>query len=133
MMRRNYQQFAITCVLAGIVLRAFTPIGYMPSSLGSGFLFELCPEQLPVGFAFNSAASGHQGHHNHGDTSSESASTADAADQCQIGHLLFSAIAVDASPIDLPEATRQDDLLPTTFKPISRTTLTAYRTRAPPA
>jgi len=133
MLRRNQQRFAITCILAGIVLRAFTPMGYMPSSLGSGFLFEICPEQLPAGFTFNSSASRLESHHNHGAAASDSPSTADAADQCQIGHLLFAALAVDSSPIDLPAATLPDDFLVPTSRLFSRAPLAAYRTRAPPA
>jgi hypothetical protein len=131
MLRRDYRQLAIVCVLAGIVLRALTPLGYMPSSLDSGYLFELCPEQLPAGFLVAKVAPGHQHHHDHGSSSSDSPAT--TPDQCQIGHLLFSAIAADTPTLDLPEAAAQDKFVPAADKELRRTTLTAYRTRAPPA
>lgn len=110
------------------MLRALTPLGYMPSSLASGYLFELCPEQLPVGFV---VTSGHQDHHNHSGSSPDS--PAATADQCQIGHLLFSAIAADTPMLDLPEVATQDEFIPSAYTLLRQATLTAYRTRAPPA
>jgi len=131
MLRRDYRHLAIVCVLAGIVLRALTPLGYMPSSLDSGYLFELCPEQLPAGFLVAKVAPGHQHHHDHGGSSSDSPAT--TADQCQIGHLLFSAIAADTPVLELPEAAPHDKFIPATYKLLLRTAPSTYRTRAPPA
>jgi hypothetical protein len=131
MLRRDYRQLAIACVLAGVVLRALTPLGYMPSSLDNGYLFELCPEQLPAGFKVANVAPGHEHHHNQGGPSSDS--PAAAADQCQIGHLLFSAIAADTPMLDLPEAATQDRFIAAAYQLLRRTSVAAYRTRAPPA
>jgi hypothetical protein len=71
-------------------MRAATPLGYMPAATGSGLLFELCPGQLPVGVSLPGATIGHDHHHH----STEDDSQPDP-DQCQIGHLLSSAAAVD--------------------------------------
>ena len=48
-------------LLIGVVVRALIPSGYMPGSLDSGVLFELCSDQLPPGFVI--AGSGHDHHH----------------------------------------------------------------------
>ncbi len=81
-----------TLLLCGFVIRALTPTGYMPASAGSGLLFELCPDQLPVGVTF--AASGHEHHAHHHE--SEQAS----GDACDVGHILGSAW-IDAPDYDL--------------------------------
>jgi hypothetical protein len=72
-----------TVMLCGLVLRALTPVGYMPASAGSGLLFELCPDQLPVGVTL--ATPGHE-HHAHHHESEEASS-----DACDLGHMLASA------------------------------------------
>jgi hypothetical protein len=130
MFRSDYRRLAIVCVLAGFALRALAPLGYMPSVAGSGLLFELCPEQLPPGFVLSSTSS-HHDHHNH--ASSAASAPADGADQCQVGHLLFSAIAIDAPAIDALAITSFSEFIPATDTTFSRTAATFYRSRAPPA
>ena len=130
MLRRSYQNFAIASVLAGFALRALAPVGYMPSAAGDGLLFELCPEQLPPGFVLSSTSS-HHDHHNK--TASDTPQPADGADQCQIGHLLFSAIAVDAPAIDEIQNKPISEFIPRAITTISRAAPSAYQSRAPPA
>ncbi len=130
MLRRSYQNFAIASVLAGFALRALAPVGYMPSAAGDGLLFELCPEQLPPGFVLSSSSS-HHDHHNQ--AASGTSQPANGADQCQIGHLLFSAIAVDAPAIDGIQIKALPAFILSATTTLSRTTATAYQSRAPPA
>lgn len=77
-------------ILAGLLLRAMVPVGYMPGSLDSGLPFQLCPDGLPAGFA--GAAASH--HHEHDAGVARSAAHAD----CNVGHLLSSAFVTAASP-----------------------------------
>ncbi len=114
-------------LLATLLLRAGIPDGYMPSTLGSGQLFELCPAGVPAGFM--QALSG-SGHHHHGD-SAASESHYDAS-QCPIGHLLSAAAAVDDSwqssvTVDLPILVEQPVIRPASRAP------TSHRSRGPPA
>jgi len=95
MLRPASRQTALLVLLAGLILRAATPTGYMPATPGSGMLFELCPGQLPAGVSLPGKSTGHD-HHHHGagdDSQPE-------PDQCQIGHLLSSAAAVDDTSIN---------------------------------
>jgi len=130
MLHKNFRTLAIVSVLTGFALRALAPVGYMPSAVGNGLLFELCPEQLPPGFVLSSTSSHHE-HHNQ--ATSETPQPADSTDQCQIGHLLFSAIAVDASAVDGNQKLAISEFIPSAITTISRTTASAYRSRAPPA
>ena len=123
------KQAAVFALLTGLLLRALTPIGYMPGTAGSGFLFELCPDQLPAGVNLYDASASHQ--HHHGDPGSEEQSA--SPDQCQIGHLLFSAVAVheaSAPPYPAPDTTDQTFLPALTF---SNRTDSVYQPRGPPA
>ncbi len=130
MLRENYRKLAIVSVLTGFALRALAPVGYMPSAVGDGLLFELCPEQLPPGFVLSSTSS-HHDHHNQ--AASEPSQPAGGADQCQIGHLLFSAIAVDAPAVDEIQNKAISEFTPSAITTIPRATASAYRSRAPPA
>jgi len=76
--------------LVGLLLRAATPLGYMPASAGSGLLFELCPGQLPAGFVLPGQPNGHDHHHHSSDDDTQS-----EPDTCQIGHILSSTAALD--------------------------------------
>jgi hypothetical protein len=71
----------VTVLLAGVVLRAFIPAGYMPAAPGKGLLFELCHDGLPAGFmqalGGHGHHAGHGGHDDHG-----------SAGDCSIGHIL---------------------------------------------
>ena len=113
-----------TLLLCGFVIRALAPAGYMPATAGSGLLFELCPDQLPVGVSF--AASGHD-HHAHHHESEEAAS-----DACDLGHILASAwIDAIAFDISIAEAgfAYSDTYIPESATLVSRR---YYASRAPP-
>jgi len=114
-------------LLAALLLRAGIPDGYMPSALGSGQLFELCPAGVPAGFM--QALSG-SGHHHHGD-SAASESHYDAS-QCPIGHLLSAAAAVDDSWQSGIAPALPIFIASTVLRPISRAP-TNPRSRGPPA
>ena len=92
-MTRRLPTNALSCalVLGLLALRVLVPAGYMPASAGSGLFFELCPDGLPD--ALISAFSGSQGHYHHG--RGGDATAVSTADQCPIGHMLSSAMAVD--------------------------------------
>ena len=86
----------LTILLAGIVLRAFVPAGYMPAAPGKGLLFELCHDGVPAGFMEALGGHGHHsGHAGHGDHD-EHAGGAD----CSIGHILSLAVIDE---IDTPQ------------------------------
>ena len=130
MLHPALKQAAISALLLGMLLRAVTPLGYMPGTSGDGLLFELCPEQLPPGFVMpESASAKHQHHHgNSGD------SPADAEpDLCQIGHLLFSAMAVDQADVDIDSEQSLPQYFPESAQIVRFSPLSAYRSRAPPA
>ena len=42
----------VTVLLAGVVLRAFIPAGYMPAAPGKGLLFELCHDAANTNFSW---------------------------------------------------------------------------------
>ena len=71
----------VTVLLAGIVMRAFIPAGYMPAAPGKGLLFELCHDGLPAGFT--QALGGHDHHAGHGGHDDHA-----AGGDCSIGHIL---------------------------------------------
>ncbi len=122
------RQFLLVAALAALALRALTPAGYMPGSADSGLLYELCPEGMPVAIMQALAGDGH--HHHHG--ADEGSAASGSGEQCPIGHMLSSAVAVDTGmvPDVLPDMPRFDDA-PVAF--LLRTQATAYRSRAPPA
>jgi hypothetical protein len=87
----------ITVLLAGVVLRAFVPAGYMPAAPGKGLLFELCHDGVPAGFMEALGGHGHHsGHAGHGDHDGHS-----AAGDCSIGHILSMAVIDE---VDSPQA-----------------------------
>jgi len=120
------RQRVLIAALVTLALRALTPDGYMPGSVESGLVYELCPEGMPV--AIMQALGGDHHHHEGGDGSSSVSGT----EQCPIGHMLASAVALDIGSVTavLPNAQLFDDVLVAT---IFRVSLTAYRSRAPPA
>jgi len=130
MYRIDFKHTAAALLFAGLLLRALTPVGYMPGTMGGEFLFELCPEQLPPGIiAPDTGSATHQHHHNNsGETPSET-----EADNCQVGHLLFSAIAADqtdSTPIVNLTSSSYSPLL-VEYSPYAR--VFSYQSRAPPA
>jgi len=117
--------------LAMLSLRALTPDGYMPGSKGSGLLYELCPSGMPVEIMQALAGDEHPGHHGHHRGDDGSSNSVSGTEQCPIGHMLASAVAVDttAPPEIPPEATWFSNAPATvTHAPLT----TAYRSRAPP-
>ena len=84
----------VTVLLAGVVLRAFVPAGYMPAAPGKGLLFELCHDGLPAGFM--KALGGHTHHAGHGGHDDHA-----AGGDCGIGHILSMAVIDE---VDAPQS-----------------------------
>jgi len=124
-----FKHATTVALLTGLLLRAMTPLGYMPAAPGSGLLFELCPDQLPAGFVMQDiGANAHQHHQgNSGNARSDA-----QPDQCQIGHLLFSAVAADqtVTEFDATPVVVVHSVSP--VRPTSRRTASLYQPRAPP-
>jgi len=115
-------------LLAGLLLRAATPLGYMPASPGSGLLFELCPGQLPAGFILPGQPNGHDHRHHSSDDD-----TGSEPDTCQIGHILSSTAALDDADSDVG-ADFEPTAIPTRSAIAARSaTHFAHRPRGPPA
>ncbi|MCP4302856.1 MAG: hypothetical protein GY783_19915 [Gammaproteobacteria bacterium] len=127
MLRPAIRHTAVWVLLAGLILRAATPTGYMPAAPGSGLLFELCPGQLPAGVSIPGTNS-HDHHHHGAEDNSQP-----EPDQCQMGHLLSSAVAVDDGLAEESPRFEVADITipPSVVKP--STSLSAYRSRGPPA
>lgn len=110
-----------------LLLRGAIPAGYMPASSGTGLLFELCPENVPVEFmqllAGHDGDSGEHSHHVNQDHEDH---------HCPLGHLLLSAFAVDDySPLDATPVTPEFTIIPEYMAAIAART--AYLSRGPPA
>ena len=121
------RQALLIAALVALALRALTPDGYMPGSQHSGLLYELCPDGMPA--EIMQALAGDRHHHHHG---GEDGASVTGTEQCPIGHMLASAVAVDTGG--------QPDLVPDTVAPeeapatiLIRVSTAAYRSRAPPA
>lgn len=123
------RQLVLVAALVTLALRALTPDGYMPATQGSGLLFELCPSGMPV--VIMRTLAGDEHHHHHSDHGDESGSVS-SAEQCPIGHLLTSAVAVDtgATSDSAPGVVQFDDALVIVAY---RASLAVYHSRAPPA
>lgn len=123
------RQILLIAALVALSLRALTPDGYMPGSAQSGLLYELCPDGMPAEIMQALAGDNphHHHHHDSGDTTSVS-----GTEQCPIGHMLASAVAVDtgALPDFVPDTPDYDDA-PAAM--LFRALVTPYRSRAPPA
>jgi len=78
---RGNLRLLVTVLLAGVVMRAFIPAGYMPAAPGKGLLFELCHDGLPAGFM--QALGGHGHHAGHGGHDEHA-----SGGGCSIGHIL---------------------------------------------
>ena len=115
-------------LLAGVVLRAFIPAGYMPAAPGKGLLFELCHDGMPV--AFMSALAGHaqHGQHSHHDEHQGHGSAGD----CSMGHILALAFAdsPDIPDVSILPATGSLAMLVTRLRLASHRF--AYAARGPP-
>ena len=115
-------------LLAGLALRAATPLGYMPASPGSGLLFELCPGQLPAGVVLRDQASGHDHHQRSADDHAPA-----EPDACPIGHLLSSSAAPDDPDIGQTAVFQPGDLTTQVAIPPQSASRCAHRSRGPPA
>jgi hypothetical protein len=112
---------------AALLLRAVIPAGYMPAAAGSGLLFELCPLGIPVEMAqvLAGEAGHHHGHADIGDSGTDE-------HQCQVGHMLLSAAAVDNAwqPDLAAPALALSTVATYSYKKVSRK---HYHSRGPPA
>lgn len=126
---RVRNRLLLIAALAMLSLRALTPDGYMPGSGDSGLLYELCPSGIPA--EIMQALAG-DGHHHRGHHSGKDSSSVSGTEQCPIGHMLASAVAVDTTitPEFLLAAPKYDDVTVFVFRRIQGA---AYRSRAPPA
>ena len=114
----------LVVALAMLSLRALTPEGYMPGSRDSGLLFELCPAGMPVEI-MRALGGGH--HHHHADQESGA-----GTEQCPIGHMLGTALAVDSGlVVEIHAVTPRP--APERASAPAPSRITAYRSRAPPA
>ena len=86
-MSLRLRRLLLVIALAMLAVRALTPLGYMPASVGTGLLYELCPEGMPAEIMHKLSGGGH--HHHHG------GDKAGPSESCPIGHMLASAMAVD--------------------------------------
>jgi len=121
------RQTLLIASLVALSLRALTPDGYMPGSERSGLLYELCPDGMPAEIMQSLAGDSHHHHHNGDDGASVT-----GTEQCPIGHMLASAIAVDTGPLpDLVPDAAEIEEVPATIP--FRVTSAVYRSRAPPA
>ena len=77
-------------LLATLALRVMIPVGYMPAVIGSGLLFELCPEGMPA-----TVMQALGGHHHHHEPNSDGDQASFDTEQCPVGHLLSSSMAVE--------------------------------------
>ena len=127
----RHRRLLLVAALVTLSLRALTPEGYMPGSPASGLLFELCPEGVPA--AVMQALSGGGGHHHHhrGHGGDGGASTS-GTEQCPIGHMLASAIAVDAD-VQAVVIPARPPLVERPGAVAAQRCVIEYRSRAPPA
>jgi len=109
---------------AAILLRAIIPAGYMPGSLQSGLLFELCPEGMPAEL-MQSLGGGHQ-HHMADDPES-----AHSFEACAIGHLAVTAATTSFADL-LAEPPVQSEATAVAAILFNAAPILAYSSRAPP-
>ena len=118
----------LTVLLAGIVLRAFVPAGYMPAAPGKGLLFELCHDGVPAGFMEALGGHGHHsGHAGHGDHD-EHAGGAD----CSIGHILSMAFIDESQTVEPAIQPSLGILITIPLQQLLRGYSGVYSARAPP-
>jgi hypothetical protein len=127
----RHHRLLLFVALTTLGLRALTPEGYMPGSRGSGLLFELCPEGMPA--EVMQALSGGGGHHHHHQGHGEDEGTSmSGTEQCPIGHMLASAIAVDVD-VQAVVIPARPPLLELAGAVATQRRVVEYRSRAPPA
>lgn len=114
-------------LFAALALRAVIPLGYMPGSLASGMLVEMCPDGMPAEFV---QLLGGQHHHGGHDAGGDSPSA--SIEYCSMGHLLApTAVAADEPAIlDIP---RQFSLPTFSRRETHSSEFVSYFSRGPPA
>ena len=115
----------VTVLLAGIVMRAFIPAGYMPAAPGKGLLFELCHDGLPAGFM--QALGGHGHHEGHGGPDDHA-----AGGDCSIGHILSLAFIDEADTTPPAIQPTLGILVAAPLQQLLRGHSAVYSARAPP-
>lgn len=121
---RQMRRTGLLLLGAALLLRVAIPAGYMPSAAGSGFLFEFCPENVPV--KFMQMLAGDHGHHSHHGSHDDN-------HHCPVGHLLSSAIAVgDQVQLATIPAAPEFDAIPYNLG-VGAATPRNYDSRGPPA
>ncbi len=115
----------VTVLLAGIVMRAFIPAGYMPAAPGKGLLFELCHDGLPAGFM--QALGGHSHHEGHGGHEGHA-----AVGDCSIGHILSLAFIDEADTTQPAIQPPLGILIAAPLQRLLRGHTGVYSARAPP-
>jgi hypothetical protein len=121
----RHWRILLPALLAGIVLRAVVPAGYMPAAPGTGLLFELCHDGVPAGFM--AALKGH-GHHDHHGGHEDHGSAGD----CSIGHILALALADAPDVPDLPVLPAAAIYIAMAPRPQPVSRPFAYTARGPP-
>lgn len=104
---RNRKLIAVVVLLATLGTRAATPEGFMPAAPGQGLLFELCPTAVTpevMAVIRSWQPGGHHMHHGHHGMAGDHGKH--DSEQCPIGHLLASTVAVDTTwaAEDIPSA-----------------------------
>jgi hypothetical protein len=126
-MRNTTRQWRLLlpALLAGVLLRAFIPAGYMPAAPGNGLLFELCHDGLPA--AFMVALGSHDHHASHGNHDDHV-----SGGDCSIGHILSLAF-IDEVQTVLPAIEAPPGILVTApLQRLLRGQGRIYSARAPP-
>ncbi len=109
--------------LAGVLLRAAIPAGYMPASLADGWFVELCPDGWPAAAVV--ALFGHEhAHAHHGEQP-------DSFADCQLGGIAAAAVGTVDIAAALPAA--HAAVTPPQDRPAARDRgRDAFRPRGPP-
>ena len=91
MNRKPHHRLVLAAALATMALRAAIPAGFMPSAVGDGLPFEMCPSAVPAEILVAMSGAGH--HHAGHDTDRDGSHF--QAGHCPIGQVLSTAIADD--------------------------------------
>ena len=118
----------VTVLMAGVVLRAFIPAGYMPAAPGKGLLFELCHDGLPV--SFMTALEGHGHHTGHGGHGGHDEHA--AAGDCIIGHILSMAFIDEIQSVEPAFQPSPGIFISAPLRQLLRGYSGVYSARAPP-
>lgn len=114
-----------TVLMAGVVLRALVPAGYMPATPGKGLLFELCHDGLPAGFM--EALGGHAHHAGHGGDDDHA-----AGGDCSIGHILSMAVIDEVDAPQSMNLSAPGIFVAAPLQRVLRGHTAVYSARAPP-